>query len=574
MNVVSFMDPETGAPLSGKNNVFQYDEIFDTSSDTHAIYERVGRRIVRSTLGGINGTIFSYGQTSSGKTFTMQGDGKMSQPGLLQLAVEDIFQFIETCADRDFFLRVSFLEIYNEVLREDPRKGVYVECHEKIITDYEDIVTLLQTGNQNRTVGQTAMNEKSSRSHSVFPIVIESKEKSESRRLSKEDMDGAVLVASLNLVDLAGSESLRHTGSEAGNINKSLLTLARVINSLSTPAGGGQKAPFRDSKLTRLLQNSLGGNTRTLIICCVTPSDRFVEETKSKLQFAARAKDIKTVATVNEVLYDQTQLRRIKREVHELRKLTKSETLSALKDENEALIIEKNHNRSEITRLMGLILSSSSVAKANTTNRERKRRGKRMRETRFPRYAARLAMSSITSFPSKKNRDPEPLLRILEDVDETPAKIDSLVINLSPSQHKPKRTGLDDSSKKLLDLFSAVLQSYHDKNFEDPIAAAETIVEEKSACLDDIERTHALDVLASIKTLMMTNIQSKRVMDEKLMLDLEVKELRSKLDSARFDSRSQKLFQELTNSLKNLKASWTLPWSLWTMQEIVVAIWK
>ncbi|EGZ11717.1 hypothetical protein PHYSODRAFT_517135, partial [Phytophthora sojae] len=342
LNAVALTDPATGAPLAGKGNTFQYDHIFEAGSDARDIYARVARRIVRSTLGGINGTIFAYGQTSSGKTFTMQGDGGMpfepeaesTRPGILQLAVEDIFGFIESCADRDFLLRVSFLEIYNEVvrdllgpsdnlkLREDPRKGVYVECHEEIITNYEDIVTLLQTGNRNRTVGHTAMNDKSSRSHSVFRIVVESKHKSDApgRRLSEEDVNGAVLVASLNLVDLAGSESLRHTGNEgirqreAGNINKSLLTLARVINSLASAGGSGQNAPFRDSKLTRLLQNSLGGNTRTLIICCVTPSDRYIEETKSTLQFAARAKDIKTSATVNEVLDDQTQLRRLKRE--------------------------------------------------------------------------------------------------------------------------------------------------------------------------------------------------------------------------------------------------------------------
>ncbi|KUF98933.1 Tyrosine--tRNA ligase [Phytophthora nicotianae] len=409
LNVVSLTDPETGAPMTGKGNVFQYDQIFDATSDSHAIYERVARRIVHSTLGGINGTIFAYGQTSSGKTYTMQGDGGMPfepeaescRPGILQLAVEDIFSYIESCVDRDFLLRVSFLEIYNEVvkdllnpkdkganlkLREDPRKGVYVECKEEIITNYEDIVTLLQTGNQNRTTGQTAMNDKSSRSHSVFRIVIESKQKAESRRHSEEDVNGAVLVASLNLVDLAGSESLRYTGAEgirqreAGNINKSLLTLSRVINSLASSGGGGQNAPFRDSKLTRLLQNSLGGNTRTLIICCVTPSDRFIEETKSTLQFAARAKDIQTSATVNEVLDDQTQLRRLKREVHDLKKLVNSEALSALKAENAALITEKNNKEKEMARLMGLIVSSSSVTKASVG----KKRKQRTRETWGP----------------------------------------------------------------------------------------------------------------------------------------------------------------------------------------------
>ncbi|RLN31396.1 hypothetical protein BBI17_008283 [Phytophthora kernoviae] len=480
MNVISLTD-ESGQPLGGKSNVFQYDQIFDASSDAHGIYDRVAKRIVRSTLGGINGTIFAYGQTSSGKTYTMQGDGVMpfepeeatNKPGILQLAVEDIFKYIEKCSDRDFLLRVSFLEIYNEVvkdllnptekganlkLREDPRKGVYVECKEEIITNYENIVTLLQTGNQHRTVGQTAMNDRSSRSHSVFRIVIESKEKSDSRRLSEEDVNGAVLVASLNLVDLAGSESLRHTAAEgirqreAGNINKSLLTLARVINSLASSGGGGQNAPFRDSKLTRLLQTSLGGNTRTLIICCVTPSDRYVEETKSTLQFAARAKDIQTSATVNEVLDDQTQLRRLKREVHDLKKLVNSEALNALKAENEALISEKNHNKTEMARLMGLILSSASVTKS-TVGKKRKHHGKHKRETwgpgDFPANLKSLAPLSPNLYPrkrhfsSKENVDPQILLRVHEDIPENALhNSENPVFASVDSKFKPNQTNL------------------------------------------------------------------------------------------------------------------------------------
>jgi centromeric protein E len=273
----------------------------------------------------------------------------------------DIFDRIDKCADRDFLLRVSFVEIYNEVvkdllsasdkgnnlkLREDPRKGVYVESKEEYITSSTDLLRLLHQGHERRTVGTKAMNDKSSRSHTIFRLVIESKAKAtgERSRQSEEDVSGAVLVASLNLVDLAGSESMRHTGAEgtrqreAGNINKSLLTLSRVIKSLAS--NGQQNAPFRDSKLTRLLQNSLDGNTRTLIICCVTPSERYLEETKSTLQFAARAKAIQTSASVNEVLDDQAQLKRLKREVHELKRLVNSEAYNALKAENEALQTE------------------------------------------------------------------------------------------------------------------------------------------------------------------------------------------------------------------------------------------
>ncbi|ETP21593.1 hypothetical protein F441_04911 [Phytophthora nicotianae CJ01A1] len=575
LNVVSLTDPETGAPMTGKGNVFQYDQIFDATSDSHAIYERVARRIVHSTLGGINGTIFAYGQTSSGKTYTMQGDGGMPfepeaescRPGILQLAVEDIFSYIESCVDRDFLLRVSFLEIYNEVvkdllnpkdkganlkLREDPRKGVYVECKEEIITNYEDIVTLLQTGNQNRTTGQTAMNDKSSRSHSVFRIVIESKQKAESRRHSEEDVNGAVLVASLNLVDLAGSESLRYTGAEgirqreAGNINKSLLTLSRVINSLASSGGGGQNAPFRDSKLTRLLQNSLGGNTRTLIICCVTPSDRFIEETKSTLQFAARAKDIQTSATVNEVLDDQTQLRRLKREVHDLKKLVNSEALSALKAENAALITEKNNKEKEMARLMGLIVSSSSVTKASVG----KKRKQRTRETWGP--GDFLANSKTLGpflpprkrySPAKENVDPQTLFRVYEDDENAAKEAENPALGSSMS----KRTEIGGSTN-VLDLFTVVLRSYRDG--KDPADAVETLANEKSASLSDAERPHVFEVLAEIRSLM---VENKTALDGKLTLEQEVKDLRSKLNnSTKADALVEEMMVELASTQEEL----------------------
>ncbi|TMW67370.1 hypothetical protein Poli38472_012486 [Pythium oligandrum] len=459
MNLISVTDSD-GQPLPGKHNVFQYDHIFDPQASTRVMYDRVAQRIVRSTLDGINGTIFAYGQTSSGKTYTMTGTGgspfedeEMTVPsskpesmGILQLAVEDIFNYIEQSTDRDFLLRVSFVEIYNEVikdllnpsekgnnlkLREDPRKGVYVECKEEIITNYENILQLLHMGNQRRTVGTTAMNERSSRSHSIFRIVIESKEKSASRRQSEEDMNGAVLVASLNLVDLAGSESMRNTAAEgmrqreAGNINKSLLTLSRVINSLASSGAGAQNAPFRDSKLTRLLQNSLDGNTRTLIICCVTPSERYIEETKSTLQFAQRAKNIQTSAHVNEVLDDQAQLKRLKREVHELKKMVNSEAYNALKAENEALHNEQSKNKSEIKRLMGLILSSSSIREVSLA-RKTKPRAKRTRETWCPgdfaadmkpiREFERLAFGPSSSQARKRHSDGDSSANFKENI--------------------------------------------------------------------------------------------------------------------------------------------------------------
>ena len=317
------------------SNVQGYDHVFDPSTTTEDIYNSVGRDIVDGVVNGINGTIFAYGQTSSGKTFTMLGAEQSK--GILEMAAEEIFTLIGQCEGRDFLLRVSFVEIYNEMIRdllsdakhgqnevairEDPRRGVYCEAEEIIITDYDSIISVLKKGISKRSVASTEMNDTSSRSHTIFKIVVESKERPDDNE--KLTTDGAVLVASLNLVDLAGSESVRHTGAtgqrqkEGGKINQSLLSLSRVIHAL----GGKSKShiSFRDSKLTRLLQASLSGSARMSVVCCVTPAEKFFEETRSTLAFASRAKLVRTNATVNEVLDDHAKIKRLERELRELR---------------------------------------------------------------------------------------------------------------------------------------------------------------------------------------------------------------------------------------------------------------
>ncbi|GAB9464833.1 Kinesin-like protein [Globisporangium polare] len=604
MNMISITDVD-GAPLSGKHNVFQYDHIYDETRSTRHMYAQVAKRIVRSTLEGINGTIFAYGQTSSGKTYTMQGNGEMpsfdSEPntGILQLAVEDIFTYIESCDDRDFLLRVSFVEIYNEVvkdlltlsdkgnnlkLREDPRKGVYVECKEEIITNYEDILNLLAQGNLRRTVGQTAMNERSSRSHSIFRIVIESKQKSTSRRQSEDDVTGAVLVACLSLVDLAGSESVRHTAAEgirqreAGNINKSLLTLSRVINSLASASSGGQNAPFRDSKLTRLLQNSLDGNTRTLIICCVTPSDRFLDETKSTLQFAARAKDIQTSASVNEVLDDQAQLKRLKREVHELKKLVNNEALNALKAENEALMHEKSRHKEEYARLMGLILTSTTRTKPSSDSKV-KPRAKRTRETWCPGDFPALPLRDLENTRSaggalspnpqprkrrsgsgaKENVVPQNLLSALEeemDDDENDGCGDGI--------DGVQRTGSSRKahvlSARLLNVFELALENYRGDNDENYRELNAAIEEAHDLVTREEDQERLSELLQDLKSLVDMSASSQHLRGENEVLNMEVEELHRKLNllenpslNSQEDREEEQVDQGLREPLEELK---------------------
>jgi centromeric protein E len=239
-----------GKPLPERvigRTFFTFDKTFGEDANTARVYADVAQGIVTSVVNGLNGTIFAYGQTSSGKTHTMQGSGTIQsgstsndEGGIVHMAAKDIFSQIEQHAnDRIFLVRASFLEIYNEEvrdllspgnptlhIREDPKRGVFVQSVEEIVTDFESLLRILFEGEKSRAFAATAMNERSSRSHTIFRVTIESRQKGgrggandgdESDYNSDEENndpngDGAVRVATLNLVDLAGSESVRHTG--------------------------------------------------------------------------------------------------------------------------------------------------------------------------------------------------------------------------------------------------------------------------------------------------------------------------------------------------------------------------
>lgn len=258
------------------------------------------------------GTIFAYGQTSSGKTYTMHGED--SSPGLIYLATKDIFDYMANNPNRQFILRGSYVEIYKENVRdllnpdsvklrihESYDRGVYVDSKEEVLHSYDDVLNvlfpafshsqLLHRGDKNRHVGVTNMNQQSSRSHTIFKLVCESRLHPD--LLESPDDSTGVLVGQLSLVDLAGSESVKHTGaqddrlSEAGKINLSLSVLSRVIQTLATRTENSHVS-FRDSKLTRLLQTSLDGNSRTAIIACVTPASSFCVGEKEVCERRAR----------------------------------------------------------------------------------------------------------------------------------------------------------------------------------------------------------------------------------------------------------------------------------------------
>ncbi|DBB05620.1 TPA: hypothetical protein ACH3X1_012239 [Trebouxia sp. C0004] len=312
---------------------YGYDTVLDNDADNEQVYESTSERVVQSSMDGINGTIFAYGVTSSGKTHTMMGE--VTNPGVVPRAIQDVFDIIEKTPDRDFLLRMSMMEIYNEVLndlldplranlklREDPKRGFYVEgIKEETLVSAEHALSVIATGVAHRKVSATSFNEGSSRSHTLLRLSIESSE--------RLDMDAdpnssvARTLSFLNLIDLAGSESAKAAvnkghRTEGSYINKSLLTLGTVIAKLSD--GNAAHIPFRDSKLTRLLQSSLTGNgARISVICTVTPASSQAEETHNTLKFATRAKKIEITAQRNEIVDQASLIRRYQEEIQTLR---------------------------------------------------------------------------------------------------------------------------------------------------------------------------------------------------------------------------------------------------------------
>ncbi|KAJ2008569.1 hypothetical protein GGI04_001094 [Coemansia thaxteri] len=381
-------------------NSYTFDKVFDQRDTTQTVYNNIVKEIITSAMSGFNGTIFAYGQTSSGKTHTMYGTGE--ELGIIKLAVRNMFDVVSNDSSREYLIRVSFLEIYNEVLRdllepsktnlkihENAKREIFVgDLSEHIVFNAAQVEEILEKGDKNRHIAGTNMNERSSRSHTLFRIVIESREKAEAaaagdngaldtrdsdslakrhQRLStgstadSGEFTGAVMVSCLNLVDLAGSERVGQTGAEGqrlkegAHINKSLLSLGTVIARLSEDGGDRGHIPYRDSKLTRILQPSLGGNAKTLIICTITPSPDYVEEALSTLKFASRAKTIQNKPEVNEELRGDALLRRLKRaselekEVAQMREIERKK--NKIEADNESLLRQLYRSQKERERL-------------------------------------------------------------------------------------------------------------------------------------------------------------------------------------------------------------------------------
>ncbi|XP_069466076.1 kinesin-like protein KIF1B isoform X4 [Ambystoma mexicanum] len=364
------------------------------------VYNDIGREMLQHAFEGYNVCIFAYGQTGAGKSYTMMGKQEETQAGIIPLLCEDLFEKINDNYNSDvsYSVEVSYMEIYcervrdllnpknkgNLRVREHPLLGPYVEDLSKLaVTSYTDIADLMDAGNKARTVAATNMNETSSRSHAVFTIVFTQKREDTETNLSTEK------VSKISLVDLAGSERADSTGAkgtrlkEGANINKSLTTLGKVISALAEVDNCTSKSkkkkktdfiPYRDSVLTWLLRENLGGNSRTAMVAALSPADINYDETLSTLRYADRAKQIKCNAIINEDP-NAKLVRELKEEVTRLKDLLRAQGLGDILDnlkdiqnnKNRYLLASENQRPGPLsTASMGCLNTSPSSGSLNS----------------------------------------------------------------------------------------------------------------------------------------------------------------------------------------------------------------
>ncbi|OSX59774.1 hypothetical protein POSPLADRAFT_1048250 [Postia placenta MAD-698-R-SB12] len=404
------LDPQYAKTTANPPQDFRFDEVL-TGSENKPVYNAVARSHVCAAMDGYNSVIFAYGQTASGKTFTLTGDE--DQPGIIPRAMKDIFAYIRRTPTREYLLRCSYLEIYNEAIHDllaPPSSSVsqpvqiqgtganivLTPLREEVVTSLKGVREVLHRGEGNRRTASTDWNERSSRSHSVFRVVIESRERNSGSGSGSDSAPSgrstpgfrpptpggprlqakggrSVQTSVLSLIDLAGSEkatSDKERTREGKYINTSLLTLGTVIGTLAENSAKNKNdhVPFRNSKLTRMLQPSLSGDARISVICTINPDATATGESTSTLLFAQRIKKVQLNAQKKEIVDTEALLQRYKKEIDELKKRlaekeanapTTNRRLSAREqlDESRAM----NDLNSRIRQLTKLILTSQTV---------------------------------------------------------------------------------------------------------------------------------------------------------------------------------------------------------------------
>ncbi|KAM8792873.1 kinesin-like protein KIF27 [Eudromia elegans] len=370
--------PNTQQIIIGKDRAFTFDFVFGKNSTQEEVYAACIKPLVVSLTEGYNATVFAYGQTGSGKTYTIGGGHIASiaedEKGIIPRAIQELFQRISENDNIDFSVKVSYIEVYKEELRDlleletsvknlhirEDEKGntVIVGAKEYKVECADEVISLLEGGNAARHTGTTQMNEHSSRSHAIFTISICQKQSAESQKNTDAAQDSSwksvqMISSKFHFVDLAGSERVTKTGNtgerfkESIQINSGLLALGNVISALGDPKRKSAHIPYRDAKITRILKDSLGGNAKTVMITCISPSSSDFDESLNSLKYANRAKNIRNKPVVNHNP-DQDRIDEMELEIKLLREALQNQQASNLANQGSQ---DLNQDRTRISSL-------------------------------------------------------------------------------------------------------------------------------------------------------------------------------------------------------------------------------
>ncbi|XP_066195028.1 chromosome-associated kinesin KIF4-like [Sylvia atricapilla] len=571
----------------GNDKAFTYDYVFDPSVEQEEVFNTAVSPLVRGTFKGYNATVLAYGQTGSGKTYSMGGTYTASQEhepsaGIIPRVITLLFEEQQRKQDWNFVLKVSYLEIYNEdivdllcssrerspiSIREDPNEGIkIVGLTERRVTCARDTVSCLEQGNSSRTVGSTAMNSQSSRSHAIFTICISQQKKNDKN---------CSLYSKLHLVDLAGSERQKKTKAEGErlkegiNINRGLLCLGNVISALGDESKKGGFVPYRDSKLTRLLQDSLGGNSHTLMIACVSPADSNLDETLNTLRYADRARRIKNKPIVN-VDPHAAEVHQLKQQVQQLQVLllqahggtvpltagglAPSESIQSLMEKNQSLQEENQKLSQGLSEAAGQI--AQMLERIILTEQENEKMSAKLEQLHnhaVCKLDLQKLMASVEDEELKENvKVIQSLQQVLAELQSESAATAEAAVELSDSeQNSPGEAQVGQESKTPSDF--SIQHALHQAQLSRELLELNKALSLKEALAKKMSDNDTQ--LDHIHSQYESNIKDLEL--EVGSLQKEMEQLKAALQMAKKDSNQAKLSEQRRKRLQELEAEIT-----------------
>uniref|UniRef100_A0A8C3B2D9 Kinesin family member 4 n=1 Tax=Cyclopterus lumpus TaxID=8103 RepID=A0A8C3B2D9_CYCLU len=559
--------------IVGTEKAFTYDYVFDPTAEQEEVFNSTVSPLLCGLFKGYHATVLAYGQTGSGKTFSMGGTYTSAQEndpsvGVIPRVIRRIFEEKDKRTACEFCLAVSYLEIYNEdildllcpskdkaglCIREDPKEGIkIVGLTERQVSTAQEMVGCLEVGNSARTVASTAMNAASSRSHAIFTITLEQR-----RGTDKADS----VVSKLHLVDLAGSERQKKTKAEGDrlkegiSINRGLLSLGNVISALGDESKKSSFVPYRDSKLTRLLQDSLGGNSHTLMIACISPADSNMEETINTLRYADRARKIKNKPVVN-VDPRVAETNRLKQQVQELQVMLlharggvapSTVKVTKLLERNRTLQEENNKLSRELSEAVGqTAFMFEKIIMTEHTNEKLQSRMEQLRDHAACTVDLEKVLETLEDQELKENIE---VMRNLQDIsDGITASIDAM----AAGEDGPELSGNGSKNDDAGTTHHALRQAQLSKELIElnkVLSLKEAFV--RKMCQNDTQ-------LEPMQSEQQKNVQSLQtavdsLLKEKEGLVLELQSVKKDSNQAKLSEQRRKRLQELECQLVDMK---------------------